>query len=182
MCPMTTPDPSTGHLSDVQHLFTAIDHVGIAVPDLDEAMAFYRDAYGMAVLHEEVNEEQGVREAMVGVGDSGSCIQLLAPLTPESTIAKFLANNPAGGMHHVCYEVEDIIAARDKLKISPDVSVEGSVGIGPLPTGFGIEVQLNISLPGVPAEEAQALIDRAHIVCPYSNATRGNINVTLQLV
>ena len=74
------------------------------------------------------------------------------------------------------------VAARDKLKISPDVSVEGSVGIGPLPTGFGIEVQLNISLPGVPAEEAQALIDRAHIVCPYSNATRGNINVTLQLV
>ncbi|MEH6436852.1 organic hydroperoxide resistance protein [Massilia sp. DD77] len=74
------------------------------------------------------------------------------------------------------------VAARDKLKISPDVSVEGSVGIGPLPTGFGIEVQLNISLPGVPAEEAQVLIDRAHIVCPYSNATRGNINVTLQLV
>ena len=64
------------------------------------------------------------------------------------------------------------VAARDKLKISPDVSVEGSVGIGPLPTGFGIEVQLNISLPGVPAEEAQALIDRAHIVCQYSNATR----------
>ena len=74
------------------------------------------------------------------------------------------------------------VAARDKLKISPDVSVEGSVGIGPLPTGFGIEVQLNISLPGVPAEEAQALIDRAHIVCPYSNATRGNIDVTLTIV
>jgi Ohr subfamily peroxiredoxin len=74
------------------------------------------------------------------------------------------------------------VAARDKLKISPDVSVEGSVGIGPLPTGFGIEVQLNISLPGVPADEAQALIDRAHIVCPYSNATRGNIDVTLRLV
>ena len=74
------------------------------------------------------------------------------------------------------------VAARDKLKISPDVSVEGSVGIGPLPTGFGIEVQLNISLPGVPAEEAQALIDRAHIVCPYSNATRGNIEVNLQIV
>ena len=74
------------------------------------------------------------------------------------------------------------VAARDKLKISPDVSVEGSVGIGPLPTGFGIEVQLNISLPGVPAEEAQALIDRAHIVCPYSNATRGNIDVNLQIV
>src|SRR5688500_20324532 len=83
---MSTPDLP----DDVRHLFTAIDHVGIAVPDLDEAMAFYREAYGMEVLHEEVNEEQGVREAMVGVGDSGSCIQLLAPLSPESTIAMFL--------------------------------------------------------------------------------------------
>ena len=74
------------------------------------------------------------------------------------------------------------VAARDKLNISPDVAVEGTVGIGPIPTGFGIEVQLKISLPGVPADEAQTLIDRAHIVCPYSNATRGNIDVTLQLV
>ena len=53
-----------------EHLFVAIDHVGVAVADLDEATAFYRDSYGMQVLHEEVNEEQGVREAMVGVGDS----------------------------------------------------------------------------------------------------------------
>jgi methylmalonyl-CoA/ethylmalonyl-CoA epimerase len=71
-------------------LFTAIDHVGVAVSDLDAAIAFYRDTYGMSLLHEEVNEEQGVREAMMGVGSSGSCIQLLAPLSPESTIAKFL--------------------------------------------------------------------------------------------
>ena len=65
------------------HLFTAIDHVGIAVPDLDEAIAFYRDTFGMETVHEETNEEQGVREAMVAVGDSGSCIQLLAPLSPD---------------------------------------------------------------------------------------------------
>ena len=74
MWPMTAP------LDIPAHLFTAIDHVGVAVRDLDEAMAFYRDTLGMQVLHEETNEEQGVREAMVGVGDSGSCIQLLAPL------------------------------------------------------------------------------------------------------
>lgn len=74
------------------------------------------------------------------------------------------------------------VAARDRLKISPDVSVEGTVGIGAIPTGFGIEVTLKISLPGVQADEAQILVDRAHIVCPYSNATRGNIDVTLQLV
>ncbi|HEX6056182.1 MAG TPA: VOC family protein, partial [Intrasporangium sp.] len=55
-------------------LFTHIDHVGIAVPDLDEAIAFYSEKYGMALVHEETNEEQGVREAMMGVGESGSCI------------------------------------------------------------------------------------------------------------
>ena len=120
MCPMTTPDPSTGHLSDVQHLFTAIDHVGIAVPDLDEAMAFYRDAYGMEVLHEEVNEEQGVREAMVGVGadasnPSGSCIQLLAPLTPESTIAKFL-DRSGPGLQQLAFRVDDVEHVADVLR------------------------------------------------------------------
>ncbi|MBL0749565.1 methylmalonyl-CoA epimerase [Nocardioides baculatus] len=106
--------------SDVQHLFTAIDHVGIAVPDLDEAMAFYRDAYGMTVLHEEVNEEQGVREAMVGVGDSdsnpgGSCIQLLAPLTPESTIAKFLDRN-GQGIQQLAFRVDDVEHVADVLR------------------------------------------------------------------
>lgn len=74
------------------------------------------------------------------------------------------------------------VAARDKLNIPADVSVEGSVGIGPIPTGFGIEVELRISLPGLAAEEANTLIERAHIVCPYSNATRGNIDVKLSLV
>ncbi len=102
----------TPELSDVRHLFTAIDHVGIAVPDLDEAMAFYREAYGMEVLHEEVNEEQGVREAMVGVGPrssnpSGSCIQLLAPLTPASTIAKFLDRN-GPGIQQLAFRVDDV--------------------------------------------------------------------------
>ncbi|HEX8971666.1 methylmalonyl-CoA epimerase [Oryzihumus sp.] len=91
------------------HLFTAIDHVGVAVPDLDEAIAFYRDTYGMALAHEEVNEEQGVREAMMAVGDSGSCIQLLAPLSPASTIAKFLERS-GPGMQQLAYRVEDIDA------------------------------------------------------------------------
>src|SRR3954466_1629760 len=90
-------------------LFTAIDHVGIAVPDLDEAIAFYRDTFGMETVHEETNEEQGVREAMVAVGDSGSCIQLLAPLSPESTIAKFL-DRSGPGMQQLAYRVEDVEA------------------------------------------------------------------------
>ena len=98
-----------------EHLFTAIDHVGIAVPDLDEAMAFYRDAYGMTVLHEEVNEEQGVREAMVGVGASGSCIQLLAPLSPESTIAKFL-DRSGPGIQQLAFRVTDVEQVSEVLR------------------------------------------------------------------
>ena len=67
-------------------LFVAIDHTGIAVPDLDEAIAFYESAYGMTVFHTETNEEQGVREAMLAVGDGTTRIQLLAPLNENSTI------------------------------------------------------------------------------------------------
>jgi methylmalonyl-CoA/ethylmalonyl-CoA epimerase len=88
-------------------LFVAIDHVGVAVPDLDAAIAFYSETFGMTVVHEETNEEQGVREAMVAVGDSGSCIQLLAPLTAESTIAKFL-DRSGPGLQQLAYRVGDI--------------------------------------------------------------------------
>ena len=74
------------------------------------------------------------------------------------------------------------VAGRDKLALPADLSIEGVVGIGAIPNGFGIEVELRISLPGMDREQAQTLIDRAHIVCPYSNATRGNIDVTLTLL
>lgn len=92
-----------------EHLFIAIDHVGIAVPDLDEAIAFYADKFGMKVAHEETNEEQGVREAMVAVGDTGSHIQLLAPLHPDTTIGKFLAKS-GPGLQQLAYRVTDIDA------------------------------------------------------------------------
>ena len=103
MTSMSQPTPS----GIPAHLFVAIDHVGVAVPDLDEAIAFYRDTYGMHVAHEETNEEQGVREAMVAVGDSGSFIQLLAPLSPESTIAKFL-DRSGPGIQQMAYRVTDV--------------------------------------------------------------------------
>ncbi|OTG68511.1 organic hydroperoxide resistance protein [Acinetobacter sp. ANC 4470] len=74
------------------------------------------------------------------------------------------------------------VANRDKLNISQDAYIEGEVGIGPIPTGFGIEVKLNIHLEGMDQAEAQKLVDAAHIVCPYSNATRGNINITLNVM
>jgi methylmalonyl-CoA/ethylmalonyl-CoA epimerase len=92
-----------------------IDHVGIAVADLDAAIAFYRDTYGMTCLHEEVNEEQGVREAMMAVGDSGSCIQLLAPLHADTTIGRFLAKS-GPGIQQMAYRVADIDAVCATLR------------------------------------------------------------------
>lgn len=74
------------------------------------------------------------------------------------------------------------VAARDKFSIPADVSVDGSVGIGAIPDGFGIEVDLRISLPGMDRADAHTLVERAHVVCPYSNATRGNIDVRLSVL
>src|SRR5262249_52395169 len=74
------------------------------------------------------------------------------------------------------------VAGRDKQAIPANASIEGIVGIGQIPTGFGIEVELRISLPGLPRETAEELVQKAHVVCPYSNATRGNIEVRLTVV
>lgn len=74
------------------------------------------------------------------------------------------------------------VAAKQKIALPAEVSIDGSVGIGPIPNGFGIQAELKISLPGMDRAAAQALVDAAHQVCPYSNATRGNIDVTLTLV
>lgn len=108
-----SPRPYCGPMG--QDLFTAIDHVGIAVPDLDAAIAFYRDTLGMRLLHEEVNEEQGVREAMMAVGDSTSCVQLLAPLSPDTTIGRFL-DKSGPGIQQMAYRVEDIDAVCATLR------------------------------------------------------------------
>ena len=72
-------------------------------------------------------------------------------------------------------------AAKEKAHIPNDASITGSVGIGAIPQGFGIEVELKITLPGMDRATAQNLIDKAHQICPYSNATRGNIEVKLVL-
>jgi methylmalonyl-CoA/ethylmalonyl-CoA epimerase len=97
------------------HLFTAIDHVGVAVPDLDAAITFYEEVYGMRLAHQETNEEQGVREAMMAVGDSGSHIQLLAPLNEQSTIAKFL-DRSGPGIQQMAYRVTDVEAVAAILR------------------------------------------------------------------
>ena len=93
-------------------LFTCIDHVGFAVLNLDDAIKYHTEVLGFRVLHRETNEEQGVEEAMLGTGDQhvlSAQVQLLAPLSQESTIAKYIANNGGrGGIQQVAYRCEDI--------------------------------------------------------------------------
>lgn len=99
-------------------LVTAIDHVGIAVPDLDAAIRWYHDNLGMIVLHEEINEEQGVREAMLSVrgAPKGSAqIQLMSPLDENSTIAKFI-DKRGPGMQQLAYRTSDIDALSKRLR------------------------------------------------------------------
>ncbi|WP_284743109.1 methylmalonyl-CoA epimerase [Amycolatopsis sp. RTGN1] len=97
---------------------TAIDHVGIAVPDLDAAIEFHRANFGLEVAHEEVNEEQGVREAMLrapGTAGTETQIQLLAPLRDDSAIGKFLAKS-GPGLQQLAYRVSDVDAASAALR------------------------------------------------------------------
>ena len=99
-------------------LVTAIDHVGIAVPDLDAAIKWYHDRLGMIVLHEEVNDDQGIREAMLAVRGApvGSAqVQLMAPLDETSTIAKFL-DKRGPGLQQLAYRTSDIDALSERLR------------------------------------------------------------------
>ncbi len=95
-------------------------------------------------------------------------------LNPEQLFAAGYSACFIGAMRHV--------AAQQKIVLPPDTSIEGSVGIGPIPQGFGIQAELKISVPGFEREAVEKLVEQAHQVCPYSNATRGNIEVTLTVV
>ena len=107
MHPLDVAPVSGDTIVAVEPWVSRIDHVGIAVADLDQAIDFYARSFGMSVAHEEVNEEQGVKEAMLEVGQSGSYIQLLAPLTPDSPIGRFLDRN-GPGIQQMAYTVTDI--------------------------------------------------------------------------
>ncbi len=104
-CPGTTMDTMFP-----PGVIIGIDHVGLAVADLDEAVRFYAENFGFTLQHEEINADQGVREAMLRVGDSDVRLQLLAPLSPESVIARFLARS-GPGMQQLAYRVTSIDAA-----------------------------------------------------------------------
>ena len=102
--------------SSLGALVTGVDHVGIAVSDLDEAITWYADTLGLVATHTETNEEQGVREAMLSApGDVGAAIQLLAPLRPDSPIGKFIERN-GPGIQQLAYRVADVDAACAALR------------------------------------------------------------------
>jgi methylmalonyl-CoA/ethylmalonyl-CoA epimerase len=110
------PSELPGDLPD--GLFVGIDHVGVAVADLDAAISFHTDVLGWRVLHRECNEDQGVAEAMLGTGRVGAdsvLLQLLAPLRPDSPIGKFLDRN-GPGLQQLAYRVTDIDAVSAVLR------------------------------------------------------------------
>ncbi len=112
-------------------MFTRIDHVGIAVEDLDASIALYDRDYEMTLVHREVVEEQGVEAVLLDVGENH--VELIAPLGPETTVAKFLERR-GSGLHHVAYQVADIAAELVRLKAAgvrlideePRIGIRGS--------------------------------------------------------
>ncbi len=94
-------------------MLSAIDHVGVAVEEIDAALAVYRDLLGMALVHRERVQEQGVEAALLDVGDGH--VELLAPLSPESPVGKFLAKK-GPGLHHVAYFTPDIDVELERLR------------------------------------------------------------------
>ena len=126
----------------------------------------------------------GGRDGRAETSDAGVKVKLTTPkelggaggdgTNPEQIFAMGYAACFIGAMKFV--------AMQQKTKLPDDTSIESAVGIGPIPAGFGIEVELKISVPGMPKDQVKAIVDKAHGVCPYSNATRGNIEVTLTVV
>lgn len=136
------------------------------------------------VLYRAQARATGGRDGRAVVPDSGLDLRLTTPR--ELGGAGGEGANPeqlfAAGYSACFIGAMKFVAGQEKIALPQDVSIDGSVGIGAIEGGFGIEVELKISLPGMDRNAAQALIDKAHHVCPYSNATRGNIDVTLTLV
>ena len=114
----------------------------------------------------EFNAQLSTPKELGGPGGSGT--------NPEQLFAAGYAACFIGAMKFV--------AMKEKIALPSDLKIDGNVGIGAIPAGFAIEVELKISVPGMNHEQAQSLVEKAHQVCPYSNATRGNIDVTLTVV
>lgn len=136
------------------------------------------------VLYRAQAKATGGREGQASSTDNALNVQLSTPR--ELGGAGGPGTNPeqlfAAGYSACFIGAMKFVAGQQKIALPADTSIEGLVGIGQIPQGFGIEVELKISIPGMPREQAEALVEKAHQVCPYSNATRGNIDVTLTVV
>jgi len=136
------------------------------------------------VLYRAYAHATGGRDGRATTSDTSLDVKLTTPR--ELGGAGGAGTNPeqlfAAGYSGCFLGAMKFVSAREQIALPADTAVDGSVGIGAIPTGFGIEVELKISLPGMETEKANELIAKAHEVCPYSNATRGNIEVTLTLV
>jgi methylmalonyl-CoA epimerase len=112
-------------------MLSAIDHIGVAVPSIEEALPHYRDALGMTLVHRETVDEQGVEAVLLDVGESH--VELIEPLSPDSGVGRFIAQRGAG-LHHVAYRVDDIEAALDSCRSAgmrlidetPRIGIRGS--------------------------------------------------------
>lgn len=114
--PTSRPDVPTGAGVVASDLIEAVDHVGLAVPDLDAALTLHTEVFGWRVVHRETNIDQGVVEAMLTIGDgSGAQLQLMAPLDDTSPIAKFL-DRRGPGLQQLAYRVGDVVAVAELLR------------------------------------------------------------------
>jgi methylmalonyl-CoA epimerase len=108
-------------------VFGSIDHVGVAVSDLDSAIALYEGTFGMPLVHRETVEEQGVEAVLLDVGDGH--VELLAPLGPDTAVGKFISKR-GEGLHHVAYRVDDIDRTLDQLRDAGVALIDSEARIG----------------------------------------------------
>lgn len=135
------------------------------------------------VLYTATATAQGGREGLAKSSDGRLEVSLSTPKELGGSGGQ--GTNPeqlfAAGYSACFLGALKFVAGQEKVKLPETTKIEGHVGIGKIATGFGIRVELKISSAGIPQEQLKALVDRAHIVCPYSNATQGNIQVKLTL-
>jgi len=126
----------------------------------------------------------GGRDGRASVADAGLDVKLTTP--KELGGAGGTGANPeqlfAMGYSACFIGAMKFVAMQQKIKLPDDTNIEGIVGIGPIPGGFGLEVELKVNVPGMDKGQVKAIVDKAHSVCPYSNATRNNIEVKLTVV
>lgn len=136
------------------------------------------------VLYTAEASAAGGREGEAKTSDSRLSVKLSTP--KELGGAGGEGTNPeqlfAAGYSACFLGALKFVAGLAKVEIPAETIVKGKVGIGPIPSGFGIEAELTIHVPGLPLDQVKGLVDKAHIVCPYSNATRNNISVKLNVV